>query len=98
MNIYVGNLSWDVTDEDLRQAFAEFGQVEAARVVNDSFTGRSRGFGFVEMPEKTEGDAAIQALNNRELKGRAIKVNEARPKGEGGRDRRPPRPGGFSRR
>ncbi len=93
MNIYVGNLSYECLDSDLRDAFGAHGQVESARVISDKFTGRSRGFGFVEMPNDTEAKAAIEALNGAELKGREIKVNEARPKpqsrprGGGDRDR-----------
>ena len=86
MNIYVGNLSHDVTDEDLRQEFETFGQVESANVIKDKFSGESRGFGFVEMPSKEEAAAAISGLEERELKGRKINVNEARPRptGRGG--------------
>ena len=80
MNIYVGNLSHDVTDDDLRQEFEAFGQVESATVIKDKFSGESRGFGFVEMPSKDEATAAITGLQERDLKGRKINVNEARPK------------------
>jgi len=83
MNIYVGNLSNDVTDEDLRQQFEEFGQVESATVIKDKFSGESRGFGFVEMPSKEEASAAIAGLQERDLKGRKINVNEARPRPAG---------------
>ncbi len=83
MNIYVGNLSHDVTDEDLRQEFETFGQVESATVIKDKFSGDSRGFGFVEMPSKEEAAAAISGLEERELKGRKINVNEARPRPDG---------------
>ncbi len=86
MNIFVGNLSYQATDEDLRAAFEAYGQVSSASVIIDKFTGKSRGFGFVEMPNAEEGQRAVQALNDSELKGRAIKVNEARP-----REDRPPR-------
>ncbi|MCL4294897.1 MAG: RNA-binding protein [Anaerolineae bacterium] len=79
MNIYVGNLAWAVTDDDLRQAFAPHGEVTSATIIKDKFTGQSRGFGFVEMPNNAEGQAAITALDGQDLKGRAIKVNEARP-------------------
>jgi len=92
MNIYVGNLSFDTRDEELQKAFSAYGEVESARVVSDRETGRSRGFGFVEMPNKTEGLAAISALNGTDLGGRAITVNEARP-----RENRPPRGGGRPR-
>ncbi len=88
MNIYVGNLSHEVTEEDVRQAFEAFGQVESAAIIKDKFTGESRGFGFVEMPAKAEAQAAIDGLNDTELKGRVLNVNEARPredrKGGGG--------------
>lgn len=80
MNIYVGNLDWGVTEEDLKTAFEEFGQVTSAKIVTDRYSGKSRGFGFVEMPEETEAKAAISALNSKDLKGRAIKVNEAKPR------------------
>jgi RNA recognition motif-containing protein len=85
MNIYVGNLSREVTEEDLRQAFEAFGQVATATVIKDRFSGESRGFGFVDMPNKTEAQSAIAALNGKELKGRTLNVNEARPRTEGGR-------------
>lgn len=91
MNIYVGNLSHEVTDDDLRQAFEAFGQVESANVIKDKFGGESRGFGFVEMPSKDEAQTAIDEMNGKDLKGRSINVNEARPKaprgGGGGRTR-----------
>ena len=82
MNIYVGNLSDEVTEADLRQAFEAFGQVESAAVVKDRYSGESKGFGFVEMPAKGEGVSAINGLNGKELKGRTLKVNEARPRSE----------------
>ena len=82
MNIYVGNLSFDVGDDDLRTEFEEFGTVESATVVKDRFTGKSRGFGFVEMNEQTEGQAAIEGLNGKDVKGRELRVNEARPREE----------------
>lgn len=82
MNIYVGNLSRDATEEDLRQAFGDFGQVESVNVIKDRFSGESRGFGFVEMPSKTEAAAAIAAMNGKDLNGRALNVNEARPRTE----------------
>jgi len=80
MNIYVGNLSHETTEDDLRQAFEAFGQVESATVIKDKFSGESRGFGFVEMPSKTEAQTAIEEMNGKDLKGRALNVNEARPK------------------
>ncbi|HVP58805.1 MAG TPA: RNA-binding protein [bacterium] len=82
MNIYVGNLSRDVTDADLKQAFEAFGQVASASVITDRYSGESRGFGFVEMPSKTEGQAAIDGLNGKDLKGRTLNVNEARPRND----------------
>ncbi len=87
MNIYVGNLSFEVTDDDLRQLFSPYGEVESANVIKDRFSGESRGFGFVEMPSKKDADAAIAALNGTDVKGRTITANEAKPKaprGEGG--------------
>jgi len=80
MNIYVGNLSFEVTDDDLQQLFAQHGEVKSASVVKDRFSGESRGFGFVEMPSKEEAMAAINALNGMDVKGRSIMVNEAKPK------------------
>jgi len=85
MNIYVGNLSRDVTEEDLRQTFESFGKVDSTTIIKDKFSGESRGFGFVEMPAKAEAEAAITGLNGKELKGRPLKVNEARPRPEGRR-------------
>ncbi|MFQ5582589.1 MAG: RNA recognition motif domain-containing protein [Mariprofundaceae bacterium] len=82
MNIYVGNLSFRSTDEDLGNAFAEFGEVVSAKVITDRETGRSRGFGFVEMANDDEGKAAIEALDGQDLGGRNLKVNEARPREE----------------
>jgi RNA recognition motif-containing protein len=78
MNIYVGNLSFKVTGDDLRIAFSNYGDVASARVVIDSDTGRSKGFGFVEMQNSTQAQAAIKALNSTELQGRAMRINEAR--------------------
>lgn len=86
MNIFVGNLSRDVTEEDLREAFSAFGQVSKVTILKDKFSGEPRGFGFVEMPAKAEAQAAINGMNQKDLKGRALNVNEARPKTE--------RPGG----
>ncbi len=82
MNIYVGNLSYEATEDDLREAFARFGQVASVNVIKDRDTGRSKGFGFVEMPTQAEAQAAIAGLNGQELKGRALNVNEARPRTE----------------
>ncbi len=84
MNIYVGNLSYETNDEDLMSAFTPYGQVDTARVVMDRYSGRSRGFGFVEMSNQDEATKAINELNGRELGGRSLTVNEARPRGEGG--------------
>ncbi len=80
MNIFVGNLSRDVTEEDLRTAFSAFGQVSKVTILKDKFSGEPRGFGFVEMPAKAEATAAINGMNQKDLKGRALNVNEARPK------------------
>lgn len=80
MNIYVGNLSYEMTDDDLLEAFAPFGEVISAKIINDRETGRSKGFGFVEMADKNQGEAAIEQLNGQDLKGRPLKVNEARPR------------------
>ena len=80
MNIYVGNLSYDMSEEALREAFAEYGDVTSAKILSDRETGRSRGFGFVEMPNQSEGEAAIAQLNGKEVGGRALRVNEARPR------------------
>ena len=88
MNIYVGNLAYSVTDSDLREAFAAFGEVSSAMVIMDKIAGQSKGFGFVEMPSISAAEQAIQALNDRNLKGRNLRVNEARPR----QDRPPRRP------
>lgn len=98
MNIYVGNLSREVTEDDLRQAFEAFGQVTSATLIKDKFSGESRGFGFVEMPSKTEAQAAIQGMNGKDLKGRTLNVNEARPRTEGRRSGGGRGPGGGGRR
>jgi len=84
MNIYVGNLSYTTTDDDLRKAFEQYGAVSEARVIFDRVEDRSRGFGFVEMPDDSEGQAAIDAMNGAELDGRTLKVNEARPREDRG--------------
>ena len=97
MNIYVGNLSFDTSEDELQQAFSAFGQVATVNLIKDKFSGESRGFGFVEMPAKAEADAAIAGLNGTEIKGRTITVNEARPRTEsrgGGGGRGGPRGGG----
>jgi len=88
MKIYVGNLSYSTTGEQLREKFAEYGEVEEATVVTDRDTGRARGFGFVTMPNSEQAKAAIQALNSMELDGRTLKVNEAQPRGDTGAPKR----------
>jgi len=99
MNIYVGNLAREAVESDLRDAFQAFGEVSSAAIIKDKFTGDSRGFGFVEMPNKAEAEKAISSLNGKSIKGRSITVNEARPRtdssrgGSGGGGG-----GGFSRR
>ena len=84
MNIYVGNLSWNLKDQDLSNLFASYGEVTSAKIVTDKFTNRSKGFGFVEMANDDQAQAAIAALNGSEVDGRNIVVNESRPKPEGG--------------
>ena len=85
MNIYVGNLSREVTEEDLRQAFEALGQVESVNLIKDKFSGESRGFGFVQMPSKDEAQKALDEMNGKSLSGRSINVSEARPRTEGRR-------------
>ena len=80
MKIYVGNLSYDVTEEELRQEFLAFGEVESVSIITDKYSGRPKGFGFVEMPSVSEGQAAITALNGKTLKDRTLNVNAARPR------------------
>jgi RNA recognition motif-containing protein len=82
MRIYVGNLPYSVTDDDLKDTFAEFGELSSAEVVKDKFSGQSKGFGFVDMPNNSEADQAIKSLNDSMMKGRKITVNEARPRAE----------------
>jgi RNA recognition motif-containing protein len=109
MNIYVGNLAAGTTEDELRQAFEGFGKVDTARIIKDRFSGESRGFGFVEMPDGAQAKAAIEGMNGKDLKGQSLKVNEARPQadrrggggggrrdfgGGGGGGRRGPRGGG----
>ena len=91
MNIYVGNLSWQMTDEDLRTLFEQYGSVTSAKIVKDKVSGRSKGFGFVEMPDDTEAQNALSSLYDSEVLGRKIIVNEAQPKPQGGG-------GGFKKR
>jgi RNA recognition motif-containing protein len=82
VNIYVGNLSYDVTEEELRQEFVAFGEVESVNIIMDKYSGRPKGFGFVEMPSVSEGQAAIAALNGKTLKDRTLNVNTARPRSD----------------
>jgi RNA recognition motif-containing protein len=82
MNIYVGNLPWSVKDDELRNLFVDFGDVSSANVIMDKFSGRSRGFGFVEMPDSSAAENAIKALNEKEIGGRNLRVNEAKPREE----------------
>jgi len=82
MNIYVGNLSYEVTEEDLQQEFAAFGEVTSVSIIKDKYSGRSRGFAFVEMPSKSEGEAAITGISGKTLKERTLDVNEARPRSD----------------
>lgn len=86
MNLYVGNLAFEVSEDDLRTAFGEYGTLESVNLIMDRQSGRSKGFGFVEMPDNSEADAAIKGLNGLNLKGRNIKVNQAKP-----REKRPQR-------
>jgi RNA recognition motif-containing protein len=94
MNIYVGNLADGMTEDELREAFEAHGKVSSARIITDKFSGQSRGFGFVEMDDNEQAQAAISALNGSELKGKPLRVNEARPRPEGGRGGRGGRRGG----
>jgi len=87
MNVFIGNLSFNVTEDDLRQAFEAFGQVASAKVIKDKQSGRSKGFGFVEMPIQAEAQSAIEVLNGKSLKGRTITVNEARAHTDDRRDK-----------
>jgi RNA recognition motif-containing protein len=87
MNIYVGNISREANDTDLQNLFSVYGNVDRVKIIRDNFTGESKGFGFVEMPNQTEALKAVNELNSQDLKGRKIVVNEARPKTEGGGDR-----------
>jgi cold-inducible RNA-binding protein len=87
MKLYVGNLAYQVTEDQLRDAFESFGQVESVAIIKDKYSGQSKGFGFVEMPTDAEGQAAIDGLNGKDFNGRAIKVNEAKPRTEGSQGR-----------
>jgi cold-inducible RNA-binding protein len=103
VNIYVGNMSFDTSEEELRQAFGKFGEVTSVRIITDRHTGRPRGFGFVEMADDSSARQAMEALNGTDLGGRALVVNEAQPKrqgggGGGGGSSRGPRGGGGGRR
>jgi RNA recognition motif-containing protein len=102
MNIYVGNLAAGITEDELRQAFEGFGKVDTARIIMDRFSGQSRGFGFVEMPDGAQAKAAIEGMNGKDLKGQNLTVNEARPqadrRGGGGGGRRDFGGGGGGRR
>jgi len=80
MNIYVGNLSYEVTEQDLQNAFEGFGEIESLKIIKDNYSGRSKGFGFVEMSNNADAQSAIDGLNDKELKGRTLKVNTARPR------------------
>ena len=80
MNMYVGNLSYEMSEEKLRSEFAEYGEVQSAKIITDKFTGRSRGFGFVEMTSDGEGKKAMEELNGKDCEGRQLVVNEARPR------------------
>jgi RNA recognition motif-containing protein len=95
MNLYVGNLSYSVTEEELRTMFTTYGEVARLQLMTDKFTGQSKGFAFVEMESNASADAAIKALNDTPMGGRTIKVNQAKPRGE--RSVRSPRPSGGSR-
>jgi len=101
MNIYIGNLSYEMTEEDLKEAFEVFGEVNTVKVIKDNHTGKSKGFGFVEMPTKAEAESAIEGLNGKDLKGRSLNVSEARPRSEsrrgGASSGRPRRGGGGPR-
>jgi len=87
MNIYVGNMSFDTTEDQLREAFAGFGEVSSVRVITDRDSGRPKGFAFVEMGSQDEATAAIAGLNGKEVNGRTLNVNEAKPKNDGGGNR-----------
>ncbi len=82
MNIYVGSLSYDATEDEVRDIFSPYGEISSISIIKDKFSGKSKGFGFVEMPKQEEAEEAIKSLDGNEMKGRNIKVNEARPKEE----------------
>ena len=98
MNIYVGNLSYETTEADLHSAFSAFGEVVSVKIITDQYSGRSKGFGFIEMPGRTEAEAAIKGLNSSEIKGRTIKVSQAKPRRGGNRVNRGGRQGNFGKR
>ena len=85
MNIYVGNLSFEVTEQELQEAFEAFGEVTSVKIIKDKYSGQSKGFGFVEMSNRGDGESAINSLKEKEMKGRKLNVNEARPRSGGGR-------------
>jgi len=98
MNIYLGNLPYSATEASIKELFEGFGVVTTAKIVTDKFTGASRGFGFVDMPNDDEAQRAIAELNGKDFGGRKLVVNESRPRENTGRDNRPPRrEGGYSR-
>lgn len=97
MKIYVGNMSYDTSEDDLRKAFEAHGTVDSVAVISDQYSGRSKGFGFVEMPNGEEAKAAIDSLNDTDLHGRTLKVNEARPRNDSNRGGRRGGGGGFRR-
>lgn len=82
MNIYIGNLAYSVTEDQLREAFSEFGEVASVNLITDKYSGQSKGFGFVDMPDNSEADTAIKNLNEKKLNGRPVKVNQAKPRGD----------------
>jgi len=89
MNIYIGNLPYSISEDELRELFAAHGEVSSANIIMDRDSGRSKGFGFIEMPDKAQGEAAVNAINQTDVQGRSVRVNEARPRndnrGGGGR-------------
>lgn len=89
MNLYVGNLAYSVTEEDLKSVFAAYGKVSSASLIIDKFSGQSKGFGFIEMPNNSEADNAIKGLNGTDLKGRSMKVNQAQPRSNDRPQRKP---------
>jgi RNA recognition motif-containing protein len=98
MKIYVGNLSYNISEEDLRQAFEVFGQIASVSIIKDNFSGQSKGFGFIEMPVKEEAESAISGMKGKEMKGRTLNVSEARPRSEDSRGKAVgKRPGNRSR-